>query len=181
MTQEQEQWRPVVDYEGTYEVSDLGNIRSVRREVLNKHGRIQVFSARKKACRPSDKGYLQVKLYKDGEKKNGAVHRIVAAAFLGPCPDGHVVDHIDRDRGNPKLTNLQHMTQEDSDAQGGRGSRGESSSCSKLTEAQALEIRKDPRPSREIAAEHGVSADHVRRIQRGLYWGWLSDAETVGE
>lgn len=181
MTQEKEQWLPVVGYEGLYKVSDRGNVRSLRRKVIDSQGRTHVYPARKKKCQLARKGYLKVSLCRDGKQKNCYVHLLVAAAFIGPCPDGYVVDHIDKDSGNPRLANLQHMTRGESDAQGGKGSRGEGNSHSKLTEATVLEIRKDSRPPRETAEEHGISTDHVRRIQSRKYWGWLPDAEAVGE
>lgn len=68
-----ENWRPVVGYEGLYEVSDLGNVRSLKRNkvlspILDKDG------------------YYIVNLHKDGKQKTYKIHRLVAEAFI-PNPD----------------------------------------------------------------------------------------------
>lgn len=69
-----ENWKSIKDYEGLYEISDHGNVRSLN---YNKTGRTQLLKPRK------DKdGYLHVVLYKEGEHKNKLVHRLVAEAFI---------------------------------------------------------------------------------------------------
>lgn len=90
-----ETWKPVVGYEGRYEVSDLGNVRSLR------FGKQRVLKPR---SGNGAAGHLAVTLPK---RKNHYVHRMVAEAFLGPCPeDGWVVCHNDGNSGNNHLTNL---------------------------------------------------------------------------
>lgn len=88
-----ESWLPVVGWEGSYEVSDLGRVRSVDRMVplrgcLTRRapGRI-----RKLSLNPS--GYLQLCLRVPGTQRARTVHRLVAEAFLGPCPDEQEVRH----------------------------------------------------------------------------------------
>jgi hypothetical protein len=74
-----------------YYISDLGRIK-------NKHGRILKVSVNKK-------GYTKIVLRLDKQKVNFSLYRIVAEVFIGDVK-GKIVDHIDRDRGNNKLTNL---------------------------------------------------------------------------
>src|SRR5882724_12074430 len=82
-----EQWNPVIGYEGIYEVSNHGNIQ-----------RIQMIrgSSFEKNLRqaPNHYGYPRVSLCRDNKPKQYLVHRLVAAAFLGPCPLDHEVNHI---------------------------------------------------------------------------------------
>ena len=92
-----EQWRPVVGWEGLYEVSSEGRVRSFRRGA---NGRI---------LRPgiASHGYPTVAL---GRGNTQSVHVLVAAAFIGPCPEGQEVRHRDGKRSNPKAENLHYGT-----------------------------------------------------------------------
>lgn len=92
-----EVWRPVFEYEGLYEVSDLGNVRSVDRTVVCKNGRKQFWKGMMLKPWKNKKGYRQVNLSKDGIEKPTLVHPLVARAFPEICGEwfeGCVVDHI---------------------------------------------------------------------------------------
>lgn len=96
-------WNDIPDYEGLYKVSNLGRIMSVRTgEIMFQRAKPQ-----KKGHLP----YLQTLLSKEGKRKFYAVHRLVAAAFYGPIPEGMVVLHDDDDPQNNKLSNLRIGTQ----------------------------------------------------------------------
>ena len=95
---ETELWRAVVGYEDYYQVSNLGNIYSLR-------------SRRNLKCSPAPGGYIRVGLYADGSSKQYAVHRLVWEAFNGPIPEGMVINHLDCVRSHNMLANLQLCTQ----------------------------------------------------------------------
>lgn len=104
-------WKDIPEYEGYYQVSNLGNVKSVSRIVYRKDGKIQTFKER--ILKPAkSKNYLCVILYKNKIRKNIKVHQLVAMAFLNHIPCGHkiVVDHIDNDKLNNKVENLQLTT-----------------------------------------------------------------------
>ena len=95
-----ENWKAVVGYEGLYEVSDLGRVRSLN---YNKTGVIQVLKPR-----ASKDGYVRVKLSKEGKAKTLCVHRLVAQAFI-PNPDGlPEVNHKDENPANNCVENLEY-------------------------------------------------------------------------
>jgi NUMOD4 motif/HNH endonuclease len=96
-----ERWLPVAGYEGLYEVSDLGRVRSVRRSSTS--GRI---------LKPwtDSNGRRCVKLSKGSVEKTKRIHQLEARAFLGPCPEGHETRHLDDDHGNDVLSNLAYGT-----------------------------------------------------------------------
>jgi hypothetical protein len=99
-----EQWLPVVNFEGVYEVSDEGQVRSLDRSspCTSRWGKDFDRRYEGKTLRPGTKpgGYLFVGLYDmQGNAKYCMVHRLVAGAFIGPCPQGMEVAHND---GNKK-------------------------------------------------------------------------------
>jgi len=96
-------WKDVVGYEGLYQVSDLGRIKSFIKE---DNGVLLSLSC-------NGRGYLKTNLYKSGKRTTRKVHQLVAEAFLNHKPCGYklVIDHIDCDSYNNKLENLQIVTQ----------------------------------------------------------------------
>lgn len=90
-----EHWKSVVGYEGLYEVSNHGSVRSL------KCGRIREMS---KARNP--KNYEFVCLMKEGTKNTCRVHRMVGEAFLPPVEGKETIDHIDRNPQNNHVSNL---------------------------------------------------------------------------
>jgi NUMOD4 motif/HNH endonuclease len=83
-----ESWLPVPCYEGLYEVSDLGRVRSLTHKTSKgiRYGRLLKQSRLKN-------GYLRVGLYRNGSQATRTVHSLVAEAFIGPCPPGMEVCH----------------------------------------------------------------------------------------
>lgn len=92
-------WKPVPGYEGLYEVSNIGRVRSLKRNTTP--GRI----LSQKISR-----YDSVSLFKDGKQNYCSVHRLVWSAFNGPIPDGAQVNHIDENPHNNVLSNLNLMS-----------------------------------------------------------------------
>lgn len=105
-----EAWRPIPDWEGIYEVSDEGRVRSVDRLYIDKNGRSMRFRGQIRSQSMSA-GYPVVSL-RNGSGKNVArkVHWLVTAAFIGPKPDGLVVRHLDGNRLNNHIENLVYGT-----------------------------------------------------------------------
>ena len=89
-----EEWRAVPGYEGLYEVSNIGNVRNVRRNTLLR-------------LQKTNNGDIQVWLYKNGRSTGLKVHRLVAQAFL-PNPDNlPMINHKDEDKTNNRVENLE--------------------------------------------------------------------------
>lgn len=96
-----ERWLPVVGWEGLYEVSDLGRVRSLPRK--HTRGRIRKLQIGKN-------GYWSVALSLNEIRKTYTLHRLMAEAFLGPRPEGQEVRHLDDNRLNCNLSNLAYGT-----------------------------------------------------------------------
>jgi hypothetical protein len=171
-----ETWKPVVGYEGLYEVSDFGRVRSLTRTTRagKRHGRLRTHGV------PNGRrGYPQLALCKDGKSTWVRVHVIVLEAFRGPRPKGMVACHNDGNPSNPVLANLRWSTATDNENDKRRhgtnlDQRGERNHASKLTEAdvrRAIELRKAGNTLSAIAREIGASVGHVSEIVRGKTWG----------
>ena len=93
------EWRPIEGYEGLYEVSNLGQVRSF-------------YTGEAKVLKPSiDKdGYLKAGLSKDGKMYLKSIHRLVASAFIPNIGDKPQVNHIDGDKTNNTVDNLEWVT-----------------------------------------------------------------------
>lgn len=105
-----EMWRPIVGYEGYYEVSSHGRIRSLARTVVRKNGVTQQVSE-KLMSTPLTNGYPSTSLTKGGKRRTVLVHIVMAEAFLGPRPEGQVVRHDDDVKTNNVLSNLLYGTE----------------------------------------------------------------------
>lgn len=93
-----EVWRPVAGYEAHYEVSDLGRVRSIKRGTrVLRHD-------------TAGRGYPQVALSLNGRVRKAYVHHLVAAAFIGPRPDGLDICHGNGDVLDARASNLRYDT-----------------------------------------------------------------------
>lgn len=101
-----ENWRPVPGYEGLYEVSDQGQVRSLDR--LNSRG--HRIKGRVLSPSSKSKGYKQVVLHKEGKALTRTVHLIVLTAFVGPRPEGEECCHNNGDPADNRLENLRYDT-----------------------------------------------------------------------
>lgn len=102
-----EEWRPVVGYEGLYEVSNTGRVRSFDRYVKYSNGQIHLHKGKVLSPGKNTKGYLSVVLNCSGKRKTITVHRLVTEAFI-PNPDNlPEVNHKDEDKTNNRVENLE--------------------------------------------------------------------------
>lgn len=162
-----EAWRPVEGYEGLYEVSDWGRVRSF---VLRQSGAIL-------KPRVDGHGYLIVTLPHGG----ALVSRLVAAAFIGPSSGLHVA-HYDGNPQHNRPCNLRWATRQENEADKVRhGTRlyGERVPNARLTDEQALDIYRRAvagEPHSAIAADHGIGSPYVSMIFHGTVWAPVTGA-----
>lgn len=90
----EEFWRPVVGFEGLYDVSSEGRVKSIARGVGAKGGFARWTQNRILRPTPRRTGYVVVSLSREGENEYRSIHRLVCEAFHGPPPEGHVVRHL---------------------------------------------------------------------------------------
>jgi len=173
----QETWRAVLGYEGLYEVSDLGRVRSLDHYVRHRHGGNRLVKGQNRAAvalKPY--GYKVVHLSKNGATELRLIHRLVAEAFLGPCPLGLEVAHWDGDPANPRLENLRYATRSDNSRdkyRHGTQPEGVGVHNHKLVDADVREIRMalvGGASKMSQARKFGVSHKTIRNLAAGLIW-----------
>ena len=137
-----EEWRPIPGYEGMYEISDFGNVRSLDR--IDSNGR------RRKGVPIHTKldggGYCLLHICKESKRKTFRPHVMVMLVFVGSCPAGYEVNHKDGNKPNNSLSNLEYLTRSDNDKHafsiGLKDQAGEKNGNSRYTDDQVLEMRR---------------------------------------
>ena len=117
-------WKDIVGYEGLYQISNLGNVKSLN---YRRTGKERILNPGNNGC-----GYLFVILCNNGKRKHFKIHRLVANAFLENPDNKSDVNHKDEDKTNNNVDNLEWMTRQENN---NYGTRNERSSKSVIIEA----------------------------------------------
>ena len=119
-----EEFRDIKGYEGIYQVSNLGRVKTLSRDIKCRGG-FRTIKEKILKTTTGKKGYLQISLSKiECKRKTISIHQLVAIAFLNHVPDGHrvVVDHINNARTDNRVKNLQLITNRENISKEIRGS-----------------------------------------------------------
>ena len=168
-----EEWRDIPGYEGRYQASNLGRIRSVARRVNICHGATRLMRGR--VLRPAGQKrdpHLRVTLKHGGY--GVLVHRLVAETFLGPCPEGQEVRHLDGDPLNNRVENLAYGTRRENIIDVYRIGRP----WRTLTIADVVDIRRRLQEGErgvDLAREYGVGQACISAIKHGRTYAWLKN------
>lgn len=174
-----EVWMSVIGYEPFYQVSNLGNIRSLPRKVCDSAGREYIRKERFVKQFECHKGYLRVALTgTDGKQKRLYVHRLVASAFIG-FSEFKQVNHIDFNRKNNIVTNLEWVTCKENISHSvinGRNAFGERIHTSVLSPESVEFIRRNYIPrdkkfgARAMAKKFGVYHSAITKVIHNITW-----------
>lgn len=115
----EEIWKDIAGYEGMYQVSNLGRVKSLARITKNQYGKQDYILKTKK----SDNGYISIGLFKNNKQEILLVHRLVAQAFVPNPNDYPIVNHKDEDSTNNNANNLEWCTYEYNNNYGTRSLR----------------------------------------------------------
>jgi hypothetical protein len=177
-----EVWKSVVGWDGLYEVSNMGRVRSLPR-VVDGGGFLYQRSGRILRERVDLSGRPRVSLCRDAKAKDFFIHALVSSAFSGPRPEpAFDACHSDGDPRNNRLDNLRWDTKkanQNDRFRHGTMHVGEKCHFAKLTSAQALQILADGRKQKDIAFEYGVTQQHISRIKRSASWGHIAAEKGV--
>ncbi len=168
-----EQWRDIEGYEGYYQVSNFGHVRSMTRVVPSRWGAGCTYHQRLLA--PGGGRYLKVTLRRFSIPEYASVHRLVAKAFVLNQADAPQVNHKN---GNPKdnrAENLEWCNASENAIHAIRlglrnDVKGERHGRSKVTEKQAWEIKYGTRTLKEYSEEFGITYSGAYQIRSGVKW-----------
>lgn len=160
-----ETWKAIAGYEGLYDVSSEGRVRSATMGRLLSQRRQQVNGAYARFI---------VTLWRNNQRKVWSVHRLMLFAFVGPPDPGQVVRHLNGNATDNRLSNLRWGTRQENDADRhahGAIVRGEQHGSAKLTELDVRKIRETyQKGTHALASEYGVSIRTIEFILQGKTW-----------
>ena len=173
-----EAWKPIKGYEGYYEVSNLGNVRTITRFIANSGKNGMWYKSRILKFNMDKDGYYTVALQKEGKVKRCKVHRLVLSNFSN-CNSDLQVNHIDGDKTNNCINNLEWVTSSQNIKHayeiGIKSQIGSKNNSSKLTEKQVVQIcdffKYTTFTNRQIADMFDIKSDEtIRKIRKRLMW-----------
>ncbi|MCH7909830.1 MAG: HNH endonuclease [Candidatus Hydrogenedentes bacterium] len=168
-----ERWKDVSGYD--YEVSDHGRVRRTKTIPQSPAGRLLGYV--------SSWGYRKVDLSRGGRKQEALVHRLVAMAFISNPNDLPEINHIDGDKLNNHVTNLEWVTNLKNVHHAyasGLMQKGERNGSARLTDAKVLAARRRyvrGGSLRAMACEYGVAINTITRAVRGKTWKHVRPTE----
>lgn len=178
-----EEWRDIAGYEGSYQVSNKGRVRSLYRTIRKKNGDTLTVEGRilRPGIRP-DK-HLIVVLRKSNKPRTRSVHRLVIETFIGPRPEGMECCHYDGNPANNCVENLRWDTrtanQRDLIRHGTKKpAKGAANGRTKLTVDQVIEIRRlfdsgELRNTNKLAIRFNVNSGAIWHIVHRVNWKHL--------
>lgn len=169
-----ESWKDVPGYEGKYQVSDIGRVRSIARTRRGKGNCIRQVPARVLLGTVSPvTGYVVVGLYRDAVQRQYGVHQLVLMAFVGPCPEGMEGCHFpDSTRTNNNLSNLRWDTHANNNRDR-EYAKGEHHHAAKLTPHQIISIRNEYAGGAVqvyLASKYNVTQSQISAIVKRKTW-----------
>ena len=179
-----EVWKDISGYEGYYQVSTSGNVRSKTRKVYNPRYGEQLRLGKMLSPAINKNGYVQVGLSKNGIRKSLKVHSLVAKAFLKEITGKKEVNHKDGNKLNNHIDNLEWCNRSENVLHAFRSGlktkpKGAKNGQSKITSKEVLEIRsiykgRGNGPSLDKIAEmYNLGRSQVTRIVKRQSWGHI--------
>lgn len=173
-----EEWKAIEGYEGLYEASSLGRVRSMDRESPGKNGSIRKVKGRILKPQAKDgRKTLYVKLCKKQKIESIYVHILIAKTFIGERPEGYAVCHIDGDNQNNSIDNLTYDTYRQNSIDVYR--QNKKSNLGKLFPSDVKEIRslyKNKIYTRiELAGIYGVTEANIYCIVTYKTFSYIND------
>lgn len=158
-----EMWKPVLGWDGLYEVSDEGRVRSLPRETLAGRAGLRLHPGKLIASFVRQERRF-VNLFDGDKRATCTAHRLVLEAFVGPRPKGMECRHLDGDPANNRLGNLVWGTKIENETDKVRHGTARHIP---LTDDEINVIRLSPRKQQELADQYAVTQSLISRIKSG--------------
>ena len=183
---QKEIWKDIEGYEGLYQVSNFGRVKSLDRYIPHSLGGNAFVKEKVLSCESKKYRYKRVSLYSDGGSTGCLIHRLVAKAFIPNPENKPYVNHLDGNRLNNKASNLEWCTAKENThhaiENGLQRVKGEFQTNSKFTPKDILDIRKmldEGRTSRSIAEDYDVHESTISLIKIGKHWSHIQEPYRV--
>lgn len=177
-------FKDIPGYEGFYQVSDKGSVKALERTYKQFNGltgnyNYRVYPEKLMFIEEDKDGYLKTRLSKDGSQKKFFIHRLVALTFIPNNQDKPEVNHIDGNKKNNTLANLEWVTTSENQRHAIANklyetAKGESSGTSKLKESEVREIHKlwstGEVTQEYLSKKFGIAGSAISRIVNGVRW-----------
>ena len=164
-----EVWKDIKGYEGRYQVSNMGRVKSLDRTFINKIERKQHQKERILKPIQNNAGYLRVDLYDDSSKrKTFKVHRLVCQAFHENPENKPCVNHIDENKTNNVASNLEWCSYKENNNHGTRTARSAKAHCKPVGQyTRDGELVKVWQSTMEVEKKLGFLNSHISEVARG--------------
>lgn len=156
-----ENWKKVVGFEEQYEISNIGNLRSVDRLVDHYKGGKRLYKGTNKKLRLNKDGYFRCNLKNKGKRFDFTIHRLVAISFLEKPIGKDFVNHINGIKTDNRVENLEWCTCGENTIHAVK----ERLIKTKLNDAQAMEIKNSKLSNRKLGKIYNIDSTIVWRIK----------------
>lgn len=165
------EWKDIPGYEACYQISDAG-------EVIRTGKATGATVGRRLKLQDHNEGYVATSLWRDNKEKRFLVHRLVFMAFCGPIPDGQEINHINGNKKDNRIENLEAVEPQENIDHAIRiglvNNVGEKNPMAKLTAEKVRDIRLSHIPGvfgyKQLAKKHGVKWETIRGVLKGENW-----------
>lgn len=174
----EEEWRDISGFEGLYQVSNLGNVKSLNRVIIAKDGKKHFLTGQIIKSDKCGLKYCQLNLFKNSKRKKALVHRLVAIALIDNPENKRCVNHIDSNGKNNNILNLEWLTHKENTAHGiifgNIRIRGIDNKTSKLNNNDVINIRNlynnEKMLLKEIARIYKMNITNIHDIIKNKTW-----------
>lgn len=171
-------WKDIIGYEGMYQISNLGRVKSLSRVIQKKSGSTGI-SKEKIMASADNQGYRIIYLHKDAQKEKFTIHRLVATAFICNTENKTDINHINGIKSDNSIYNLEWVTKSENTLHAYRTGlkkslKGSDNPMSKLTEVNVIDIkfkyRNGGHSYRTLSVLYNVDKALIARIIKGISW-----------
>ena len=149
------EWKDIVDYEGLYQISNYGDVYSLRRNMMMK-------------TPVSNSGYKHLTIRKDNIRRSVPVHTLVLETFIGKRPKNKVCNHIDENKTNNRVDNLEWVTYS-------QNSKYSYYPGSKTYQNITNAVESNTQPVIEIHSNRWFPSQKVAQLTLGLHKSWIKN------
>lgn len=174
--EDSEIWSDISGYEGMYQVSNQGRIRGLDRIIVQKDGKKQKIRGKIISIGIKNNGYYMGQICSKGKMVNLTVHRLMALAFIPKVEGKEYVNHIDGNRANNNLSNLEWVNMKENSLHGVNRAKEEQrlyTSCKKNTPEFILLLRAEyanGKGQTQISKEYGIKYNSLGHILKRRTW-----------